>query len=1193
MAGEASARMVGGAYHPVMSTEPLGVEVGGEVEAGQVGTGGVTAGLVDTAVDTARQLLEAARRQQRYWERRSSQRLASLLEGDEGRDLTLALADGLMRIRDPGRAAQRLADIVASVGPFPQLGALDRRLLGVGAAKALAFPRLVMPLVKARLRLETWGVIGPAESKALSLRLRRRERSGIAVNLNLLGEAVLGDAEADRRLSQVVELARRPDVHYVSVKVSSLCAQLSTVAFDAEVDRVVDRLRTLLLATRGPGGAFVYLDMEEYRDLRLTAAAFRRVLDEPDLIDIDAGIALQAYLPDSNAVLEELCCWAVRRHERGGGHVRFRLVKGANLAMEAVEAELHGWPCATYTSKEEVDANYKRLLGRLLDDDRLGPGIRVGVGSHNLFDVAWGLTLRGRLADPSRVEIEMLEGMAPAQARAVRDAAGSLLVYLPVVRNAEFDAAVAYLARRLDENTQAGNFLRELHTLSPGSAAWIEQERRFRKAVASISQVSTEPRRRPRSAAPVTTDAAATGDNGAPVSRVPPFANQPDTDWAVPENRLWLQSELVAWQRAHPWGVELALTPTSGAVRYVDSPDPSRPSRRSSNHPIAGSAAVEEAVTVARTAAVNWMATSPQKRRLVLDNVARTIEARRGQLIAAMMSDAGKVVTEADAEVSEAVDFARYYGQSTLTIEALAADGMAFDPYPVVVVAPPWNFPLSIPAGGVLAALAAGSAVILKPAPQTVLTAHLLAECCWEGGVPLDTLQVVPCADGAVGRRLVTHEGVDAVILTGSWGTAGRFLRWLPDMRLHAETSGKNAIVVTATADIDEAVRDIAHSAFSHSGQKCSAASLAIVEASVHDDARFVDKLRDAVSSMRVGSAYDLTTAISPLIEPPGDVLLRALTTLDDGESWLVEPRQSADNPQLWSPGVRMGVTPRSWFYRTECFGPVLGVVRVEDLDEALNVQNGVDYGLTAGLHSLDPAEIDRWLSRVQAGNLYVNRHITGAIVARQPFGGWKRSSVGATAKAGGPNYVLSLGRWRRATGSPPSLGVARASFATAWQDLFGRELDVSGLVSEANLLRYRPLDWVLMRAGADVADETLAVALLAAARAGARVQLSVGRAVPVDELDVVVETDAELAARLGRLGPAGGEDMDGGFVPDRLRLLGLVDLGVRRAANAASISVDDSPVVDHGRIELLRWMKEQAISRTLHRHGNLSALRW
>ena len=374
-----------------------------------------------------------------------------------------------------------------------------------------------------------------------------------------------------------------------------------------------------------------------------------------------------------------------------------------------------------------------------------------------------------------------------------------------------------------------------------------------------------------------------------------------------------------------------------------------------------------------------------------------------------MAREAGKTVAEADTEVSEAVDFARFYARARAGWRG--STGAAAHPLGTVAVIGPWNFPLAIPIGGALAALAAGNAVVLKPAPQTPAVAFAAAAACRAAGVPPDALLCVRCPDGPVGSALVRHRGLQGIVLTGSFETAELFARLAPGTPLMAETSGKNALVVMPEADLDLAAADLARSAFGHAGQKCSAASLAVLVGDVATSDRFRTQLVDAVRSLELGPASDPATTMGPLVEPPGEKLARALTTTEAHQHWLLKPRPVAGTPDLWSPGILDGVRPDDWFATTECFGPVLGLLAARDLDEAIAVQNALPFGLTGGIWSLDPADCARWADRVEVGNAYVNRHITGAIVGRQPFGGWKRSVVGAGAKAGGPNYVLQLCR--------------------------------------------------------------------------------------------------------------------------------------------------------------------------------------
>ncbi len=1133
--------------------------------------------LVAAAERNAAELMRAGARGETRAERRRRSRIGALVADGASRQFLIDLTDQVLRIGPRRRAARRLHDLVAERGVPGFATGLDRLALQVGARLAPVVPGVVMPVATARLRREFAPVVLPAGPHRLSRHVRRRRRQQIALNVNLLGEAVLGEGEARRRTALVAGLLERPEVDYVSVKISSVCAQLDVLAYEDSLARILERLRTIFLAAaRSVPPKFVNLDMEEYRDLDLTLDAFTTLLVEPELAALDAGIVLQAYLPDSVAAMQRLAAFARRRHAEHGSAVKVRIVKGANLAMERVEAELRGWPQAPFTSKAEVDANYKRLLSIALAPENAG-ALRVGVASHNLFDIGWGLALREALG-PERVELEMLEGMANPQARAVARRAGHLLLYAPIVHRRDFESAVAYLVRRFDENTAPQNFLAKVFELEPGSPAWQAEQSRFEQAVAASRLPPGGPRRTQDRAGEAP---AAEGRTGTA------FRNEPDTDFSLPANRSWLAAHLGAW----PSGVVRDVSAVVGG-EHVTAPlsgrgiDPSAPAEPLYRYVEASRDTVERAVEVARRAGEAWRARPAEERAELLRAVAGQLAARRGEALVVMAHDAGKTIGEGDPEVSEAIDFARYYALQAERLEAARHEGSGrrFTPYGVVVVAPPWNFPLAIPAGGVLGALAAGSAVVLKPAPETVLTAWHLATCCWAAGVPADVLQFVPTADDEVGRRLVTHEGVDAVILTGAYDTARLFLGWRPGLALHAETSGKNALVITAAADQDDAIRDLVRSAFSHAGQKCSAASLAIVEAALYDDERFLARLADAVASLRVGAAFDPATQVGPLIRPPSGPLERALTTLAPGERWLVEPHQVGDNPHLWSPGVKAGVASGSELHLTECFGPVLGVMRAADLDEAIALQNMPAYGLTGGIHTLDDAEVRHWLERVEVGNAYVNRHITGAIVQRQPFGGWKRSVIGPGAKAGGPNYVASLGSWSPERGG--SDGGAELELArVAWKRLSQGE-DPSALAAERNDLRLRALRRVALRFVAPPEVAALELALAVAGELAVAVDCSVAAPFEGMPAGTLVEPDGAFVARMAiarpehvrLLGPpavVGGSD---GAVTGELRLA-LLDAG---------LEVDVEPLVALGEIELLRWTREQAISETLHRHGNI-----
>ncbi|MFF3063339.1 proline dehydrogenase family protein [Oerskovia sp. NPDC057915] len=1150
-----------------------------------VHTGTPIEALTDDAARLARSwIATAAAASEGVSERRTAERLGALVSDPAGLELAVRFVDNVARPQDVQVAAHELGllgDLAGGAKGF--LGTVDTALLRLGARMAPVLPKVVVPAARIRLRQLVGHLVADA-GPGLGKHLARTRAEGYALNVNLLGEAVLGEDEAQARLARTIALVERPDVDYVSVKVSSVASQLVTWDLEGSRDRVVERLLPLYRAARDHG-VFLNLDMEEYRDLALTTEVFQAILGREEFHGLEAGIVLQAYLPDALGALDGITAFATERVAAGGAPVKVRLVKGANLAMEKVEAELHGWEQAPYPTKPDVDANYVRLVDHALRAPRTD-AVRIGVASHNLFHVALAILVARARGVSHALDIEMLQGMAPGEARAVRAEValngGRVVLYTPVVAREDFDVAISYLVRRLEENAAEQNFLHAMFAPSdhpsdhPSDTAMDRQEAAYRASVRLGTQYTAAdvaPRRQAR-------DVVGSAQGGRAAAG---FRNASDTDPAVAAHRAWA---------ARIVGPDSGFVPAQSPV--VTSTDE-----------------VDDVVARAGRATAAWAQVAPADRARALRAVAARLEEARTDLVTAMVHEPGKTVAEADPEVSEAVDFASYYAQSAEALDQVP--GATFTPDGVTLVTPPWNFPVAIPVGGIVAALAAGSAVIAKPAPATPRCLEVAVDAIRAGladavadapaGSGLtaeavrDVVQLSRVPDGDLGRHLVTHEGVARVILTGAIETAQMFASWRPDLDVLAETSGKNAIVVTPSADLDLAAADVVRSAFGHAGQKCSAASLVILVGSVGDPRtetgrRFQVQLVDAVRSLAVGPATDVSTTMGPLTEAPGDKLLRALTTLEPGEQWLVAPRRLDAAGRLWTPGLRSGVAPGSFFHLTEAFGPVLGIMTAATLDEAIELQNAVSFGLTGGIHSLDDTEVDTWLDRVQVGNAYVNRVITGAIVQRQSFGGWKRSAVGPGAKAGGPNYVAELGTWSDAVGAGPAAGSvpdagavpareaspeawlawARADDARWWAHEFAVEHDPSGLHVESNVFRYRPVDVLTVRVGADAAEAEVERVLSAARTAG----------VPV----VVSRADGPSAASHEAFAAAVAR----GEVTGRVRVVGSAP-GLREAAagHVGDVTVLDHPVLASGRRELLTVLREQAISRTMHRFGHVT----
>ncbi|WP_281641213.1 proline dehydrogenase family protein [Aurantimicrobium minutum] len=1098
--------------------------------------------------------------------------LAGVLKDPTGLAFTVGFVDGVVRPEDLKVAAHNLRELAPKVPGF--LPWYMRTAVRLGGAFAPLMPGVVIPISRKVLRNMVGHLIVDATDAKLGGAIAKLRKPSIRLNVNLLGEAVLGEREAARRLEGTRALLARDDVDYVSIKVSSTVAPHSAWAFEQDVEHVVERLLPLFhLAAESPTPKFINLDMEEFKDLDITIAVFTRILDRPELLNLEAGIVLQAYLPDALAAMMQLQEWSAARRARGGAGIKVRVVKGANLPMESVEAALHDWPLATWHTKQDSDTNYKRVINYALHPERI-QNVRIGVAGHNLFDVAYSWLLANKRGVQSGIEFEMLLGMAQGQAEAVKKDVGGLLLYTPVVHPAEFDVAIAYLIRRLEEGASQDNFMSAVFELAANEALFEREKTRFLNSLAELDDsvpASHRVQDRTKPAEPMPTDS---------------FKNAADTDPAIAANRAWGD------------GILSRIASSQLGNETV------------AQHTITTEAQLEQVFATATGPGASWRQKSAAERAEILHRAGEVLEARRADLMEVAASETGKTLDQSDPEVTEAIDFAHYYAEQAKKLERIS--GASFVPAGLTVVTPPWNFPVAIPAGSTLAALAAGSPVIIKPAAQARRCGAVMVEALWEAGVPRDALQLVNMGDRALGSKLVSDPRVDRVILTGGYETAELFRSLRNDLPLLAETSGKNAIIVTPSADLDLAAKDVIYSAFGHAGQKCSAASLVILVGSVATSQRFRNQLLDGVASLKVGYPQDATTQMGPIIEPAKGKLLSALTSVGKGEKWLVEPKQLDDSGKLWSPGVRDGVKPGSEYHLTEYFGPVLGIMTAKTLEEAIDMVNAIDYGLTSGLHSLNSDEIGLWLENIQAGNLYVNRGTTGAIVQRQPFGGWKKSAVGAGTKAGGPNYLMGLGNWEIAP--TQDIGIAPVSkFVTtlidaiersetlnggelswirqaasldqfAWATEFGEAIDVSQLGVERNVFRYRnvPTKIRLMEQGNPV---ELFRVVLAALRAESDFTISVPTTLGEKYLWALQATGIRVDQRSDQSWLASLAETD--LTNARIRLIGGSASQVTAATNGRpDLAVYAGPVLLAGRIEMLPFLREQAVSITAHRFG-------
>ena len=1159
-------------------------------------------------IEWAKDFLRQADSELTKSEIREQKKFASLVQTPEYKTFLSRMLDESSQIRDDGKLNKRVRKIIKEYGIPDFFNAPDRWLIKIYKTCGYWLPFIAMPIFKAKLRKETNKIIIAEERPKLTKHLEERAKSQIGQNVNLLGEVVLGDKEAENRFLHYLKALEEPDINYISIKLSGIYAQIHPLSYQqnkkelcelvAQVyQKAIDFPYTDSSGMKRP--KFVNLDMEEYKDAELTLDVFIEVMSRPEFKNYTAGIVVQAYLPDASGFQQRLLDFAKKRTADGGAPIKMRLVKGANLQMESIVSSLRGWQSPIYSTKVEVDANYLHILDKALLPEN-AKACSMGIASHNYFTIAYAYLLAEKNGVSEYVTFEMLEGMANNLPRIMRKLQKQIILYTPVVKASHFLNAISYLVRRLDENTGKDNFLSYSFNLKLDSSHWNFLAQQFLEAYGMKDTIQTTPFRKQNR-----------NEKAVPAEDINTFYNEPDTDLDLPQNRQWALDVLKKWETEVNENNFIIPVQTGNKEYLTENKRIYRD--RSRNDEAAFCEAnlssleqIKEIIAVAEKDESGWRKTSLEERNVILHKVAENLSDARGDLIGCMAAITGKTFTEGDIEVSEATDFCRFYPISMKLFDELPT--VSHRPKGIILVIPPWNFPLAIPVGGVVSALAGGNTVILKPATVALPIAWLFAKCFWDAGVPKDALQVVCPAERTALNYLTAHPSIKHVILTGGTDTAFRLLENSPRTPLSAETGGKNAIIITANADQDHAILNVVSSAFSNAGQKCSACSLLLVDKKTYKDKTFQLKLKDAVTSLRTGSVWDTMNYVGPMIDNRNEKLQYAIEHLEEGESWLVPPEFADEKKYILKPTVKWGVKPTSYTFKNELFAPLLSVVCIDDLKQGVAYANSSEYGLTAGLQSLNEDEQAYWKNNIEAGNMYINRGITGAIVRRQPFGGMKRSAFGGGIKAGGPNYVSCFVEFTENQ-------IPEAKYTTRLSDLlsdeqdknrvnfafnhytevwykdfsnFFREKDVSHICGEANILRYLPVETVGLRIQDTDNPADILLVMLAANTVKTKLTVSIGASqdnpnyavvclamLKINGMGIVFQDESEFI-----------EDME---KYERIRIVSpcASDALYQKAAKLGKYIADRKPLVE-GRIELLHYLKEQSIAYEYHRYGSV-----
>jgi RHH-type proline utilization regulon transcriptional repressor/proline dehydrogenase/delta 1-pyrroline-5-carboxylate dehydrogenase len=895
-------------------------------------------------------------------------------------------------------------------------------LVGTGVHLARIVPWVSGPILR-------WNVSGMAhqfiagrnpDDVIKTLRKRRSQKIGFTVDL--LGEAVVSEADADEYAARYLDLLEKlsretknwtdtlgknsklfPVVN-LSVKISALYSQINPADPADAIAHLAPKLRPLLRRAREVG-AFINFDMESYAHKNTTLELFKTIFTGEFKNWPHAGIVIQAYLRDSETDLRDLIEWGRKR----GTRFAVRLVKGAYWDYETTKSLQNGWDCPVYFQKPESDANFETLTRLLLENESI---VTAAFGSHNVRSIAHAQAFADELGiDPSLFEFQLLYGMAGPIKRALVEMGYRVREYCPV---GELLPGMAYLVRRLLENTSNEGFLRAKFAENISAKELLRDPR-------DLIKPAVVPIRRGDPGGIASSD----GKNSTSldIAAADVYRNSPLVNFVYKDSQDKMQSALREVRKRFGEKYPLVI---GGEKVWTDqltpSVNPSAPDQIVGYGSEAGIPEAERAVKAAREAFGKWSRTPFEERARLLERAADIMERRRYELSAVEVFEVGKPWNEADGDIREAIDFCRFYaqqmrrlGRPKLTQRVSGEDSYHhYWPRGVAFVIAPWNFPIAILCGMASAGVVTGNTVIMKPSEQSIVCGAMVMQVFEEAGVPPGVLNFLSGHGSVIGAHLVDHKDVDMIAFTGSrevglriWESAGITRLGQRELkRVICEMGGKNAMIVDSDADVGEVVGYSIYSAFGFQGQKCSALSRLILLQDNYD--RVMERLIPAAAGLRIGNPEEPGIMVGPVIDEAA--YRRILDYIEVGKSGATLAYQAKDVPPrgyFIPPTIFTDVKPNMRIAREEIFGPVLSVLKVRDLDEAIEVANGTDYALTGGFFSRSPANIERVKAQLEAGNVYINRSCTGAIVGRHPFGGFKMSGSGT--KAGGEDYLLNF----------------------------------------------------------------------------------------------------------------------------------------------------------------------------------------
>lgn len=1015
--------------------------------------------------------------------------------------------------------------------------------------------------------------------------------------LTLIHPPSFGPKTIEKHLRNILKLIYNPQIKTICINIADLS---SFRKFNMTYEELEENLKKIYRAAlKADKDKLIIINIENHSELDITIEVLKKILLLSEFLEVKIGISLQAYFPESFEIQKELIEEAKKRLEKNGAPILIRITKGEKLTQEQISAAINNWPSPTYLSKVETDANFKKML--LLGCDEVNTkAANIAIVTSNVFDISFALLLiKEKNLEPS-VYFEIAEGRSRnALRKALEKLIGkNLKVLCPIVFKKKFHLACNFLLGKINDVTNSENIVSQLNNLYPGTKNWEEQSDNFKQSLEMIDKISNKRKQKHNR------------DKIVKISNQINFENEPSTDFSIKTNILWSEKIIEKAKEHTIDDIPLIINGEKIKTTYIGfGNNPSNPKTTFYKYFLADENQIERAIKTAKENEKKWSQTPLEKRCEILLRVAQKLREKRSFFIQTLIVDIGKNISEADMEVSDAIDVIEYQTKHMLEISRAKKD-IKFEPKGTFLIKPSWKFPLSTAAEEIASALVSGNTLILKPLSSCPLVCYQLVLLMYEALVPKETLQYLNCSDELFEKKLIADPRIDSVVIFTSAKEAKKLISLRNGLEISAITGGTNTIIVTANSDKEQAIKAIIDSAFSFSGQKFSSASILILEKELYNDLEFKNYLKDAAQNLIVGSAFDPSVTVTPLIDEPDAELKRALLSLDKNESWLLKPKIDKDNPNLFSPGIKYGVQIDSFTKTHELYGPILSVMEANDLDEAIKIANTSKYALSSSLHSLDIRQHAKWLNNIQGGNYFINTKNLNAKVKRQPFGGYKDSSFGSGYKSGGPNYILNfvnLTQIDLPKGKLPvndwvnsltsflenmdlsfeQLGVWYASvanYAYYWKRL-KLEVDHSKILGQDNIQHYIPRQNITLRLNKDTFALDALRVCAAALTCSAPLEISWTSFKLLEEfnwidllpiLSNIEESEDEFIARIkeGKI--------------KRLRLTTKASDKLKKAAANSACYIIDKPVLANGRLELLHYIKEVSITYDYYRYENL-----